>query len=169
MRHRTSVAVALIAVTLAGPAHAQRPTTRSPRPAAGGRVPPTFAQQLVDRFLQAHKELSGLELALTTDGACRTIAASDPKDIGEKCDADEWGPIRTGTPDVDEPTKEDPVYDITQALHDAGGHLIGAVGMDLTPTKGEAKAEAAAHALSLLRVLEAQIVSREKLLERGVP
>jgi hypothetical protein len=115
---------------VAGPLAAQTPTALVKSP------PPIIAQQLVNQFVRAHPELTGLELAVTTSGHCKTIAATAAEDIGEKCDADELGPIRTGKPDVEAPTKADPVYDITQALHDAAGHLIGAVGMDLKPRHG---------------------------------
>ena len=34
-----------------------------------------------------------MEIALLSERGCATIAATDPKDIGERCDADELGPI----------------------------------------------------------------------------
>lgn len=130
---------------------------------------PTVAQQLVARFLAAHAELSGLELALQLDGGCRTVAASAPEDLGEKCDADELGPIRTGKPDVEAPSREDPVYDITQALHDASGRLIGAVGMDLKPDTAPTARGVLARARALLALLEREIPSKARLLESAAP
>jgi hypothetical protein len=150
----------LLAVSLGS---AQQP---APPPKAG---PPIMAQQLVDRFVRAHPELAAVELAITTNGRCRTIAATAPEDVGEKCDADELTPIRTGQPDVEAPTTQDPVYDITQALHDAAGHLIGAAGMDLKPEAGPTRAAVLARAGALLRALEAQIPSKAKLLEPATP
>ena len=127
----------------------------------------TYAQQLVNDFVRRHSsELAAIELAIMSDKGCATIAATDPKDVGEKCDDDEKGPIRTGQPDVEAPSKDDPVYDITQALHDSAGRLIGAVGMDIKPSAGPDRAAVVARAKALLQELEAQIPSKEKLYER---
>ncbi len=124
----------------------------------------TVAQQLADDFVSSHPELTALEIALTSADGCKTVAATAAEDIGEKCDADELGPIRTGKADIEAPTKADPVYDITQALHDARGHLIGAVGMDLKPTIGP-RAAVVARALALLHEFEPRIPSKAALLE----
>jgi hypothetical protein len=132
---------------------------------AGGKGK-TYAQQMVDDFLKQHADVTGVELAVVSDKGCATLAASDPKDVGEKCDADEEGPMKTGEPDVEEPSKEDPVYDITQALHDKSGKLIGAVGLDITPVAGRDRAATVAQAKAFLQELEAQIPSKEKLFER---
>ena len=129
-----------------------------------GARPLTRAQQLVNRTVAAHPELAGLELALVTGGVCRTVAATAPEDIWERCDADELGPMRTGEPDVEAPSASDPVYDITQALHDAAGRLIGAVGMDLKPAAGEDRAAALAKARAILEAMEAAIPSKRAIL-----
>jgi hypothetical protein len=139
------------------------------KPEHTGKPPLIVAQQLVNQFVPAHPELSALEVAVMTDGQCQTIAATAPEDVGEKCDDDELGPIRTGKPDVEVPTKADPVYDITQALHDASGQLIGAVGMDLKPTAGPNRKAVVVRARELLRELESQIASKARLLERATP
>ncbi len=132
-------------------------------PAAAQQRGPVQAAALVRTFVRAHPELSALEIAIDTTGGCRTVAATDPKDVGEACDDDELGPIRTGQPDVEAPTKDDPVYDITQALHDSAGRLIGAVGMDIPP-RSKTRAEIVALSRTLLRDLEAQIPSKASLL-----
>ena len=131
--------------------------------AKGPSAAPILAQQIVDRFVAAHPELAALELAVTGDKGCKTIAATSHEDIGEACDADELGPIKTGKPDVEEPSKKDPVYDITQALHDASGTLIGAVGMDHTPSTAPTRDAVVARALELLHELEKEIPSRAAL------
>ena len=130
-----------------------------------GTRPLTRAQQLVNRTVAAHPELAGLELALVTDGVCRTVAATAPEDIGERCDADELGPMRSGRPDIEAPSASDPVYDITQALHDRAGRLIGAVGMDLKPVAGPDRAAILARARAILREMEAAIAAKAALLE----
>lgn len=133
-------------------------------PGRGGAQPLTLAQELVNRTVAAHPELAGVELAVVVRGACKTVAATDRKDVGEACDADELGPMRTGVPDVEAPSARDPVYDITQALHDSAGRLIGAVGMDLKPTAGHDRATMLARARSILREMEAAIPSKARLL-----
>jgi hypothetical protein len=40
------------------------------------------ATVLVQTFRRAHPELSALEIAIDTAGGCRTVAATDPKDVG---------------------------------------------------------------------------------------
>ena len=128
----------------------------------------TLAHRLVRDMVAKHSDvLSAMELAVLSGDRCATVASTDPKDIGEKCDADEKEPIRTGQPDVEAPTKEDPVYDITQALHDASGNLVGAVGMDIKPSAGKDRAAVVVVAKELLRELEAQIPSKAKLVEHS--
>jgi hypothetical protein len=137
-------------------------TAQARPPAHRARI---YAQRLVDRLVAGHRDLAAVELAVDSGGVCRTVAATDPKDIGERCDADELGPIRTGEPDVEAPTREDPVYDITQALCDSAGRLIGAVGMDLKPATGQVRATVLARARAILRELEAAIPSKARLLQ----
>jgi hypothetical protein len=131
--------------------------------------PPTYAQQLVDHLVAVHSDVKAMELAVGSLDDCKTVAATDRKDVGEKCDDDELGAMRTGEPDVEAPTKDDPVYDITQALHDHTGTLIGAVGMDLAPAPGQDRAAMVARARALLRELEARIPSKERLLQPAAP
>jgi hypothetical protein len=127
--------------------------------------PGSYAQQLVNQTRARHPALKGVELALVRHDTCATVAATAPEDVGERCDADELGPIRSGRPDVEEPTKADPVYDITQALHDSAGRLIGAVGMDIAPQPGEGRAVVLAFAQTVRREMEQSIPSAERLLE----
>jgi len=60
----------------------------------------TQAQNLVDLITQAHLEISGLELSATPpdDDTCVTIAATEARDLGEKCDEDEATALRTLKP-----------------------------------------------------------------------
>jgi hypothetical protein len=132
---------------------------------ANGASRTILAQRLVDEFVELHPELAGLELAVAANGGCRTVAATAREDVGELCDADELGPIRTGMPDVEAPSRHDPVYDITQALHDANGELVGAAGMDLKPAPGASREAVLNHARTLLHELESRIPSKERLLQ----
>jgi hypothetical protein len=129
----------------------------------------TRAQQLVDETVARHTDLRNLELALVTKSGCATVASASPEDIGERCDADEEVPMRTGRPAIEAPTRDDPVYDITQALHDVAGKLIGAAGMDIAPQRGETPAAVLQRAHAILLEVEARIQSKEALLENVAP
>ena len=141
--------------------------TMLPQPAPAGRQrnrrPNTYAQQVVEEILARHSDLRSVELALVSGKACVTVAATALEDVGEACDADEKQPMRTGKPYVEEPTRNDPVYDITQALHDGSGALIGAVGMDIAPA-GRSREAVLSQAGEILRELENMISSKEQLL-----
>lgn len=141
----------------------------------------TYAQRLVDDLMKRHSDVKGVELAVLSDKGCATLAATDQEDIGEACDDDENASMRTGEPFVEEPggakagEKEDEdkqdveeadLYDITQALHDGSGKLIGAVGFDIKPQHGQDRDAVVARAKALLLELEGQIASKEKLYER---
>lgn len=129
------------------------------------RTPPApYAQWLVDRSVTLHGPVKSVEMAVVLDGVCRTIAATAPEDLGEKCDDDENQPMATGTPSVEAPTAADPVYDITFALHDARGTLIGAVGMDIAPG-GMDRAGVLSLARSVLAEIEQQIPSKRRLFQ----
>jgi len=73
--------------------------------------------------------------------------------------------MQTGQPNVEERTTEDPIYDITQALHDVSGTLIGAVGMDLAPQPIQGRDTVVARGLENLQDLEARIPSKNRLYE----
>jgi hypothetical protein len=65
---------------------------------------------------------------------CKTIAATETKEIGEKCDQDELTAIKTNLPFVEH---EPDGFDITMPLHDASGAVIATVGMDFNPEPGQ--------------------------------
>jgi hypothetical protein len=160
----------IVGVAHEGSAAEPRESTRAAPRRRPARQPRTYAQQLVDRFVASHPDLAAVELALVTGEECKTVAATAPEDVGERCDADELGPIRTGEPDVEAPSASDPVYDITQALHDSAGRLIGAVGMDLKPEAGQDPAAVLERARAILRELESAIPSKARLLQpAGAP
>lgn len=156
---QVSGVLSLLMLTSA-PVSAQRKPVQQPRV-----LPSVLGQEIADRVVTDHKDVTGIEMAVESGGACKTIAATDPNDVGTKCDADEIGPMRTGEPNIEEPTTTDPVYDITFALHDATGRLIGAVGMDVKPGPRQDRASVLAHARVVLREIEAQIPSLQTLLE----
>lgn len=124
----------------------------------------TYAQRLVDWVVEKNADVIAAELAVVSDSGCATLAATDPEDVGETCDEDEQVAMR-GTPNVERPSGDEEAYDITQALHDASGRLIGAVGFDLVPPRGATDSVMVARARAVLAELEARIPSRASLSE----
>ena len=124
--------------------------------------PKIFAQRLVEDVLAKHSDITSVELAVQSPAGCSTIAASDPKDIGEKCDKDELDPMRTGKPSVE---KESDGFDVTMPLHDTAGQTIGTVGLDIKPEPGQQKSSVVERAKKIVQEVEAQIPSKAKLLE----
>jgi len=126
-----------------------------------------FAQQLVEQAMAKHPEVSGVELSSTPPGKrCVTIASTEAKDLGEKCDNDEFTALKTNKPFVEkekEGGKE--VYDITVPLHDAAGKLIGTVGLDFKPEPGQQESKVVELAQQVVREMETQIPSKAKLFE----
>jgi hypothetical protein len=122
-----------------------------------------FAQKLVEETLPKHPEVTSIEISARSSRGCMTIASNDPKDLHEKCDSGESGPMRTGKPFVE---KEEDGSDITLPLHDTGGKIIGAVGMDFKPEPGQRRSDVIKQATQIVRELEARISSSQaKLLE----
>lgn len=126
----------------------------------------TFAQQLVETTLAKHSELSGLELSSTAPGTsqCKTVAASDPHDLGEKCDKDELTAMKTGEPFAEqEVEKGQRVWDITSPLHDSNGKGVGAVGMDVKGSSGQTKESVLKLTGAIVKEMEQQISSKDAL------
>src|ERR1700676_2378524 len=95
--------------------------------------PKIFAQKLVEDTLAAHPEIGGLELSATPPNKtdCVTIAASDPGEIGEKCDKEEVIAMKTNTPFVEKETENGKkIFAVTVPIHDPSGNVIGAAGID---------------------------------------
>jgi hypothetical protein len=134
---------------------------------AGRPAGKIFAQQLVEEAMAKHPQVSGVELSSTPPGKnCVTIASTEAKDLGEKCDNDEFTAMKTNKPFVEkenEGGKE--VYDITMPLHDASGKLIGTVGLDFKPEPGQQQPQVGQVAQQLVREMETQIPSKDKLFE----
>lgn len=132
--------------------------TQGPAPAR----PRLYAQQLVEQALAAHPEVAGVALAARSEQGCTTIAATDPKEVGEACDEDEVGPMRSGQPHVQ---KEKDGFDITVPLYDAAGAIVGAVGMDFKPAPAQSGSELVERAQTIARELRPWIASKAKLFD----
>src|SRR5262249_45556097 len=124
----------------------------------------TQAQNLVDQTVKKHSEISSLEIAAAPEGQeqCETIAATEAKDLGEKCDDDEAAALKTLEPVVEQ---EPDGFDVTAPLHDASGKLIGALGIDFKPRPGQTKADIVKLTARLLKEMEQQIPSKASLFQ----
>ena len=120
-----------------------------------------FAQALVEDTVAKHPELEGLGLAtVPPDGHdCVTIADTDAKELGDKCDKGEVAVMKTGKPTVE---KEGDGYDVTLPLH-VSGKTIGIIGMDFKLDQAEAGLLDRAKAIA--KEMEDQIPSKSKLFE----
>jgi hypothetical protein len=127
-------------------------------PSAKGRI---FAQALVEDTVAKHPELAGLGLATTPPGGhdCVTIADTDAKELGDKCDKGEIGVMKTGKPTVE---KEGDGYDVTLPLH-VSGKTIGIIGMDFKLDQQEAGLLDRANVIG--KEVENQIPAKSKLFE----
>jgi hypothetical protein len=126
--------------------------------------PKTQAQRLIDVTSQKHPEVTGLELSATPPGnsGCVTIAATESKDLGEKCDEDEATALKTLKPFVEH---EPDGYDVTAPLHDANGKLLGTLGIDFKPEPRQTKAGILKQTEDLLKEIESQIPSEAFLFQ----
>jgi hypothetical protein len=120
-----------------------------------------FAQALVEGTVAKHPELEGLGLAtVPLDGHdCLTIADTDAKELGDKCDKGELAVMKTGKSTVE---KEGDGYDVTVPLH-VGGKTIGIIGMDFKLDQQEAGLLDRAKVIA--KEVEDQIPSKSKLFE----
>lgn len=132
-----------------------------PKVAASTAKDRTFAQSLVEDTVAKHPELAGLELATTPSEGhdCVTIAATDAKELGDKCNKGELKVIKTGTPTVE---KESDGYDVTLPLH-VSGKTIGFIGMDFKLDQQESGL--VERAKTIAKELEDQIPTKAKLFE----
>ena len=138
-------------------AYAQKLTSSSPSNTKG-RI---FAQALVENTLSKHPGLTGVGLAtMPVQGkGWMTIADTDAKELGEKCDKGELAVMKTGKSTVE---KEADGYDVTLPLH-VSGETIGIIAMDFKLDEQEAGLLDRAKAIA--KELEAQIPEKAKLFE----
>ena len=127
-----------------------------------------FAQKVVEETVAAHPELAGLEIATTPPNKtkCVTIAATEQKEIGGKCDKDEFTAMKTNQPFVEKEKEHgNEVYDVTVPIHDAGGKTIGTAGMDFKPKPQQEQTTVVNQAQEIAKELESKIQSKERLFE----
>lgn len=119
-----------------------------------------LAQKLVDDAHAKHPEATEIGIAIIGSNGCSTIASTDKKDVGEKCEAGDSEPIRTGKPHVE---KEGKTFDVTLPLRDMSAKIIGSVGLELAPKPGEAEAEMVKRAQDIEKEMEQAIPSKASL------
>ena len=131
-------------------------------PAAAAPPEKILAQRLVDELAKAHPELVRIGLHVTPlDQRDNIIIASNvPAKIGNKSDPEDLAVMKTGRPIV---LKEGENYDVTLALHDVAGTLIGALGLTLKPN-GSSQATVVQSAQTITKDFERRIPSRAALL-----
>jgi len=119
----------------------------------------TQAQNLVDLIAQKHSEISAVELSATPAGhkRCVTIAATEPKDLREKCDQDEAAAMKTEESFVEQ---EPEGFDVTAPLHDLTGKLVGALGIDFKQQTGTDESQSPQTHSSAPKELEQQKPSK---------
>ena len=122
------------------------------------------AQKVVEEVKAAHPEITGLEIAATKSQSegCKTIAATEAQEVGQKCDKDELTAIKTNAPFVE---KEKDGFDVTLPLHDSLGKVMGTVGMDFKPEPSQKKSDVVSKAKQIASELEKRLTSKEQLFE----
>jgi len=120
----------------------------------------TVAQKLVEDTHAQHPEATEIGIVIVSARGCRTIASTDRKDIGEKCEADDSAPMKTGKPYVE---KEKHGYDISLPLHDASGKAIGGVGIEFKLEAGQTAANMTEKAKQIAGEMEKRIPSKAAL------
>jgi hypothetical protein len=120
-----------------------------------------FAQKVVEDIKAAHPEITGLELAAIKPGkGCQTIAATEAKEIGQKCDKDELTARKTNKPFVEQEKTE---FDVTLPIHDSTGKIIATAGMDFKLEAGRTKETVVREALRIGAELERRLTSESDL------
>ncbi len=129
--------------------------------AARGKL---FAQKLVDELAAKHPELVRIGVHVTPPHRSENIivASNVATKIGQKSDPEDLKTMQTGKPVV---LKEGANFDITLPLRDAGGQIIGAIGLTFPPRNGEPESSAVHRAQAMARELERQIPSAAKLFD----
>ncbi len=123
----------------------------------------------MEDLVAKHAEIASMEVAATPlhETTCVTIAATEAKEVGAKCDDDEFAAMKTNKPFVEkenEGGKE--VYDVTLPIHDASGKIMGTIGLDFKPTPGQEQSQVVAQATQIVREFEKRIPSHAKLFAR---
>jgi hypothetical protein len=117
----------------------------------------TFAQQLVDEFLDRYPEVEILAIHATPpDSDYNIIAGSNIGRLGKKADNDDMRCVFTGKPNL-EVNSTGKRFESEMQLHDRAGTVIGAVGVVFAYQQGDDKEALHARAEKIKAELEKRI------------
>src|SRR5579885_2847093 len=126
-------------------------------PVAWAQAVKIMARTVAEEVKAAHPEITGLEIAASRPGeSCKTIAATEANEVGQKCDKDELTAMKTNRPFVE---KERTEFDATLPLHDQSGKVIGTAGMDFKLEPGRTQATVTEAARKIVAELEKRLNS----------
>jgi hypothetical protein len=125
----------------------------------------TLAQKLVDEALEANKDIVIIAMHAAAPGNAEyPIVASNIGRIGKHADEDDMGVIKSGKPKL-EINETGDRFESLGVLHDAGGKLVGAVGVVFPYKKGDDQQAMHRRAEALRGAMAAQIPSADKLVQ----
>lgn len=107
-----------------------------------------------------HPEATEIGIVTVSARGCRSIVSTDKGDIGEKCEAEDSAPMKTGKPNVE---KEKDGYDISLPLHDASGKAIGALGIEFKLEASQTATNMSEKAKQIAGEMKKQISSKAAL------
>lgn len=128
-----------------------------PVPYEPGAPANTYAQRLVDEFLDKYPAIEILAIHATPpDGDYNIIAGSNIGRIGKKADNDDMRCVFTGKPNL-EVNSTGKRFESEMQLHDRAGHVIGAVGVVVAYKQGDDKKALHSRAERIRAEMEKQI------------
>jgi hypothetical protein len=117
----------------------------------------TYAQQLVDEFLERYPQIEILAIHATPpDSDYNIIAGSNIGRLGKKADNDDMRCVFTGKPNL-EVNSTGKRFESEMQLHDRAGNVIGAVGVVVAYKKEDDKEALHARAETIRAELEKRI------------
>ena len=128
-----------------------------PYPYEPGAPSNTYAQQLVDEFIDRYPDIEVLAIHVTPpDSDYNIIAGSNIGRLGKKADNDDMRCVFTGKPNL-EVNSTGKRFESELQLHDRAGNVIGAVGIVVAYKNGDDKRALHARAEKVTAELEKRI------------
>src|SRR5882762_6793772 len=128
-----------------------------PYPYEPGAPSNTYAQQLVDEFIDRYPDIEVLAIHVTPpDSDYNIIAGSNIGRLGKKADNDDMRCVFTGKPNL-EVNSTGKRFESELQLHDRAGNVIGAVGIVVAYKNGDDKRALHARAEKVRAELEKRI------------
>ena len=128
-----------------------------PYPYEPGAPSNTYAQQLVDEFIDRYPDIEVLAIHVTPpDSDYNIIAGSNIGRLGKKADNDDMRCVFTGKPNL-EVNSTGKRFESELQLHDRAGNVIGAVGIVVAYKNGDDKRALHARAGKVAAELEKRI------------